>query len=150
MTASVGICYAYSPNGYYRTQWLCNVTGFRPTLAFERDLPAGVANPDGIIAVRTAADLPTDHELVVMSPMTARLVLPSVSLDAFEHPERAIYFFGPDTTFLSGDDLGGRSPDHIVCVPVASERANDELYSFVVAAIVLYDRMKRRPWLTKS
>lgn len=142
----VGICYAYTSNGYYRTQWLCNVTGFAPSAAYERGLTPDVPNPEGVIAVNTAADLPRDAELVVLSPQTARVIVPTISLDDFEHPERAIYFFGADTIFLSDDDFGGRAPDHVVYVPVASARENDEIYSFVVGAIVLCDRVLRRPW----
>jgi hypothetical protein len=146
MRDSVGICYAYSTHGYYRTQWLCNVTAFAPTLTFERGLPDDVANPEGIISVRTAEDLPRDHELVVLSPLTARIVRPTIALQDFEHPARAVYLFGSDMTFLSEVELGGRVPDHVVYVPVASQRECDEVYSFVIGALVLYDRSQRRSW----
>jgi len=141
--AFAGICYAYTGNGYHRTQWLCNVTAFRLDAAYERGLTPEVANPYGVIAVDTAADLPSDVELVVMSPKTARIVRPTVSLPDFTHPERAVYFFGADTIFLSDDDLGGRVPDHVVSVPNISPRESDELYSFAVGAITLYDRITR-------
>jgi hypothetical protein len=146
MPDSVGICFAYSTHGYYRTQWLCNVTAFAPTLVFERGLPADVPNPDGIVSVNTAEDLPLDHALVVLSPLSARIVQPTVALQDFEHPARAIYLFGPDMTFLSENELGGRAPEHVVYVPVASQRECDEVYSFVIGALVLYDRLTRRPW----
>lgn len=139
----VGICYAHPPNGYYRTQWLCNVTAFKPDAAYERGLPPETPNPYGITFCSTADDLPRDAELVVLSPETARIVRPTVSLPDFTHPTRALYFFGADTIFLSGDDLGRRTPDTVVSVPVQSEQERDELYSFVIGAIVLYDRMVR-------
>lgn len=140
MAAFLGICYAYASNGYYRTQWLCNVTAFAIDAAYERGLTHDVANPEGVIPVATAADLPEDCELVVLTPGTARLVKPTISLANFSHPERAVYFFGADTIFLSEDDLGGRRPDYLVSVPNDSDRECDELYSFVVGAIVLHDR----------
>jgi len=145
VTEFVGICYAWDPNGYYRTQWLCNVTAFPIDAAYERGLTPDVPNREGVIAVETAADLPGDCELVVLSPATARIIKPTVGLPDFVHPERAIYLFGADTIFLSEDELGGRGADHIVSVPNISDRECDELYSFVVGAIVLYDReVKRR------
>lgn len=143
MNAFCGICYAWVGNSYHRTQWLCNVTAFKLDAAYERGLTSDVPNPEGVIAVDTAADLPTDCELVVMSPETARLIKPTIALPDFTHPERAIYLFGADTIFLSEDELGGRSPDHVVSVPNISAREADELYSFVVGAITLYDRMVR-------
>jgi len=146
MDPFVGICYAYANNGYYRTQWLCNVTGFSPSAAYERGLTPDVPNPEGVIACSTAADLPNDCELVVLSPQTARFIQPTGSLFDFVHPTRAVYFFGADTIFLSDDDLGGRDPDHVIYVPNASAREADELYSFVVGAIVLADRRARAPW----
>lgn len=146
LSDSVGICYAYSTNGYHRTQWLCNVLGFNPNLAYERGLPIDVANPENIISINTADDLPTDHELVVLSPKTAREVHPTVSLQNFIHPSRAIYFFGADTVWLSENELGTRTPDHIVYIPVVSDNERDEIYSFVIGGIVLYDRTIRRPW----
>lgn len=142
----VGICYAYSPNGYYRTQWLCNVTGFQPSAAWERGLGVDVPNPEGVLPCATAEDLPQDASLVVLSPQTARIVQPTISLFDFVHPERAVYFFGADTIFLSEDDFGSREPDHVVYVPNASSQERDELYSFVVGAIVLSDRQARAPW----
>jgi len=138
------ICYAYSGNGYHRTQWLCNVTAYALDAAYERGLTPDVPNPEGVIAVATAADLPADCELVVMSPETARYIQPTVTLQEFVHPDRAVYFFGADTIFLSDDDLGGRQPDHVVCAPNVSPRESDELYSFVVGAVVLYDRLVKR------
>ena len=140
-----GICYASPPNGYYRTQWLCNVTAFPIDAAYERGMPDGLPNREGVIPVRTAADLPDDCELVVLSPKTARIIQPTASLGGFIHPKRAIYFFGADTTFLSEDELGGRVPDHVLWVPNKSDQECNELYSFVIGAIVLFDR-----WVTRG
>ena len=141
----VGICYAYSGNAYHRTQWLCNVTGFAPSAAYEHGLPADVPNPESVIRCSGPEDLPDDCDLVVLSPRTARLVSPTIELPDFEHPQRALYFFGADTRFLSPEDYG-RTPNAVVHVPTASDREADELYSFVVGAIVLADRQARAPW----
>lgn len=142
----VGICFAHTNNGYYRTQWLCNVTGFC-VQGYERNKPRDVPSYNGVIPVHTADDLPDDASFVVCSPHTARLVKPTVELPDFEHPEHVVYFFGADTIFLSADDLGERTPDHVVAIPVGSNREGDEIYSFVAGAIVLYDRLvKRGPW----
>lgn len=139
----VGICFAYDLNGYYRTQWLCNATAFRLDAVYERGLDDEIANPYGVVSVESADDLPLDCELVVLSPRTARLIPGQESLEFFEHPERAIYLFGADTRFLSEEDLGGRRPDHIVYVPNISDDERDELYSFTIGAIVLYDRLMK-------
>lgn len=143
MSPFFGFCFAWHPHGYYRTQWLCNVTAFRPDAAYARGVTPEESNREGVIQVETAADLPDDCTLVVLSPKTARLVHPTVALEDFTHPPRAVYFFGSDTTFLSADELGGREPDHVVSVTNLSDQECDELYSFVIGAIVFRDRLVR-------
>lgn len=138
-----GICFAYDKNGYYRTQWLNMVTCFRPDFAYERGLDEVTPNHHGLLACNSIDDIDPGLELVVMSPLaTAREVIPSTSLADFEHPRNACYYFGADFVWLSETELGERSRT-VVYVPNQSPAPADELYSFVVAAIVLHDRMTR-------
>lgn len=143
--AFVGVCYGPTPNGYYETQWLATVTAFGVDQAWQREPElSAAAQQCGVLSCVNAEDLPEEYTLVVMSPQTAREVHPVTSLHDFVHPENAVYFFGSDTTWLSSVELGGRVPDHIVYVPVISSNESDELYSFVIAGIVLSDRMRQR------
>lgn len=137
---SFGICWAYDKNGYYRTQWLCNVCAFQPDFAYERGLDEMTPNPYGILPCNSIDDIDPSLELVVLSPLaTAREVVPTVSLNDFVHPANACYYFGADFVWMSEEELGAR-PRTVVYVPNLSPDPADELYSFVVGAIVLRDR----------
>lgn len=137
---TLGMCFAYDKNGYYRTQWLCNVCAFKPDFAYERGIDEMTPNPYGILPCNNINDIDAGLELVVLSPLhTAREVMPSVSLDDFVHPTNACYYFGADFVWMTQEELGDR-PRTVVYVPNISPKPEDELYSFVVAAMVLRDR----------
>ena len=97
------------------------------------------------VHIETADDLPSDCELVVVSPIDAREVQGKINLTNFTHPEKAIYFFGCDFThenvtgtnnvMTKEDDLGSRRPDHYVYIDT-----QQDLYSFGAGGITLYDR----------
>lgn len=87
----------------------------------------------------TAFDLDPNIPLVVVQPLGGRYIQGNISLIDFVHPNSAIYLFGGDNDNLSSEeDLGGRNPDYLVYIPTAT---HDEMYSWVAASCVLYDRL---------
>lgn len=94
-----------------------------------------------VTPISTAAELPLDHELVVLAHPEGKYIKGTESLVTFQHPENAIYLFGGSHDVLSDeDDLGGRTPDHLIYIPSGEL----EMYAFMAASITLYDRMVKR------
>jgi len=81
-------------------------------------------------------DIPDDVEIVLLAPKNGHIVSGEISLHDFEHPENACYVIGPDHVHFQLD-LIPRPPDHIVYIPLDGYQ---EMYSWVSAGIVLYDR----------
>lgn len=90
----------------------------------------------GVNELRHGDDIPEGFELVVLSPEAGRYVQGTESLVDFVHPENAVYWFGSNHRHLTLDELP-RTPDAIVYVPTDSY---PEMYNFVCAAVVAYDR----------
>lgn len=86
--------------------------------------------------VATAADLP-DDPLVLVVPQSARNFTPTVSLLDFTHPADAVYLFGPNNEHLTDDDMGGRSPDHIIYIPTDT---TDEMFNYVACMVTMWHR----------
>jgi hypothetical protein len=90
--------------------------------------------------IRTAEELPKDSMLVVSAPKEGRTIQGNECLHSFQHPKNAIYMFGQDNVNLGEIELGNRVPDHLVYI----EAKTHELYAHVAAALVLYDRIRKR------
>jgi len=74
--------------------------------------------------------------LVVVQPKDGLHIQGTESLVTFTHPEEALYVFGSNHAHLVPEEvLGSRLPDYCVYIPVEYE-----MYSWVAAAVVLYDR----------
>lgn len=85
------------------------------------------------VAVSSLADQP--GTLVVAAPSHGRYYAAQEALSGFDHPDDATYFFGSDHRYLTPDMF---PPNHrSVYVPTQSA---DDMYSWVAAAVVLYDR----------
>jgi len=76
-----------------------------------------------------------DVQRILVQPRNGRHVRGESSLIGFQHPENAVYVFGPDMGHLQK----GEEFDHSVYVPQL--KTNVTLWSHQAAAIVLYDRM---------
>lgn len=132
------LCFCYLHSGWELNQWGYLVASFPVDEVFvigNKD-----ADMQGILKqstlIESAEELP-DAELIVAAPRKGRFVQGSVDLKTFNHPEDAIYLFGLDHVNLSEDELGGRTPDHMVYIDAEDKW---ELYAHVAAAIFLYDR----------
>jgi len=91
------------------------------------------------VEIQTADELPTDIPLVLFAPLQGRVFKGEVSLSRFKTTsfEDVIYLFGADHKILDEDLMGSRKPDISVYIETDS---NDEMYSFVAAAIALNAR----------
>jgi hypothetical protein len=75
--------------------------------------------------------------LVLVSPQSAKNHPGLEPLSEFMHPEECCYLFGPDHSALVMD----REPDHSVFIAYPGDLA---MFSWVSAAVVLYDRAVKR------
>ena len=139
----VAVAFHWTANSEHLTQWLVNVSAFGVEGWMIGTGVEELAARHGVNHADHWGHLPLDLPLVVLAPKTARDVTPRVCLLDFEHPKRALYYFGPDFTWLDGGVLGHPSLHEIVWVPNCSFAARDELYSFAIGAIVLYDRVAK-------
>ena len=135
----LGICFRHN-RGVIQTQWSYLCSMYNITLKWER-MCGDEPSEKGVIQIETAADLPKEPALVLVSPKTGRYLPGEVDLKDFKHPENAIYMFGGDKITLSEEELGGRKPDYIVYIPQATEF---DIHSPIAAGIVLYDRHIKR------
>ena len=85
--------------------------------------------------VDDASEIPGN--LVLVSPLTARLAPGCESLADFVHPLDACYVFGPDNTHLDAAVLAGRTAPRVY-IPTHTD---DAMHAHVAAAVVLWDRV---------
>jgi hypothetical protein len=69
---------------------------------------------------------------VLLAPPRGRYIQGETSLLDFDHPEEALYVFGPDNEHFSGLEA-----DHLVYIPTDSK---DEMYSWVACVVTMWDR----------
>lgn len=86
--------------------------------------------------IDSVSELPKDVKIVVCAHPGGRYIQGQVSLVDYEHPGDAIYLFGHDHQNLEPEELEGFDCDYVF-VP----SGKNEMYSYIAAAIVLYDRM---------
>ena len=90
-----------------------------------------------IVFVDISDDITEDYPLILLLPLQARYITPTIALNNFTHPTDAIYMFGPNHEHLSYEDFPNRQPDHIVYIPTDT---NDDMYSYNSYAITMWDR----------
>lgn len=101
------------------------------------DIPASSKPFKEAARLPMLGNLPRDATLVCMAPAAGLHVQGDVSLSAFEHPQDAIYIFGSNHHHLQAEcDF-----DYKVFIETSTHH---EMYSYVAAAITLYDRHKDR------
>lgn len=132
-----GVCFRYDRHGWIQNQWEFVLSHFVPDDVWVRGAPDDWKSYHKPVHIETAKELPKERPLIVLAHPQGRYVQGVESLGIFEHPKDAIYLFGGDDVLLTEEDDLGRKPDAIVYIPVKKY----EMYSFVAAAITLYDRL---------
>jgi len=128
-------------------QWMYVLSHWRPDTWYvihdSSYTPSIQDQNQNIVYISSADQLPTEPELVLLSPLVAHNYPGETNLETFTHPDNAIYMFGWDHEHLyppddpEGSELGSRVPDHKVYIP---NEMHFDMYSFVSCAVTLYDR----------
>lgn len=135
-----GVCFQREAKAWMQDQWSFCFSNFGIVEIWERGWCAGDSEIyQDVIPVSTADELP-DRPLVVLAPQDGRYFKGTQSLGRFNHPDGAIYMFGGSHQNLTPEELGSRTPDHIVFIPTVEY----EMYSHAAGYLVLYDRMVKR------
>jgi len=124
-------------------QWSWVFSNFGITEIWERDWDGGSDAKiyQDVTRIDTAVELPTDRELIVLTPIEGRYIKGDQSLVDFVHPENAIYLFGGTQSNLNDEeDFNGRVPDALVYIPTVKL----EMYGHVAAYLTFYDRYVKR------
>ena len=121
-------------------QWEYALCHFAPDVIYL----VGSERPEGfvyqnVVLIDDSSDLPPSSTLVLLAPLTGRIVQGDVSLADFVHPADAIYWFGPNIAEHMDPSvyMASRAPDHVVYVPTDSD---DQMYAWTVYAVVAWDR----------
>ena len=121
-------------------QWEYVLCHFKPDTIYL----VGSERPEGIVYQNTvlindAGDLPTTSELILLAPLTGRIVQGDTSLSDFVHPTNAIYWFGPNIAEHMDPSkyFVSRAPDHVVYIPVDTD---DQMFAHVAYSVVAWDR----------
>lgn len=131
-----GVCYRHDHNGEIMNQWEYILSNFNVENCWIRNAPTDFVSFHKPTQIQSADELP-DAPLVVLSHPEGRNYKGVVSIVDFKHPPDAIYLFGADHIIMSDDDIGEREIHSVVYVPSGQY----EMYSYVAASIVLYDRL---------
>lgn len=134
-----GVCYRYDLRSDIQDQWEHVLSNFGLTTdrVWVRGAPEDWQSYLKAPKIDTLADIAGTRPIVVLQHPEAREFPGTVSLVDYVHPADAIYVFGADNVILTeGDDLGGRAVAARVFIPTVAL----ESYSFVAAAMTLYDR----------
>jgi len=135
-----GVCFQRETKAWMQDQWSFCFSNFGITDIWERGWFGGDSEIyQDVIPVRTADELP-GRPLVVLAPKDGRYFKGTQSLVEFNHPADAIYVFGGSHQNLTAEDLGARTPDHLVFIPTVEY----EMYSHAAGYLVFYDRMVKR------
>ncbi len=134
------LCFCYNNNMWELNQW-----GYLLATFFVDEVYVIGTDPERVkdsgilkkaILIDTADELPK-AELVVAAPPDGKYIQGETPLSVFDHPEDAIYLFGPDMQHLSDKQLGDRKPDHKIYI---TPEGKYEFYAHMAAGIFLYDR----------
>ena len=133
------VCIILPDDRKYQKLWDYALMHFRPVSIYiiggdEKDL--GRKAMRGAISINAAGELPNDIPLILMSPKNARNYPGTLPLTKFNHPDKAIYMFGPDDNHVCDDHMGSRTPDVGVFIPTETD---DQMYAHVAYNITAWD-----------
>lgn len=121
-------------------QWAFALSNFKPDrLSVWSPCDADLRNRPLRGAAPVDAVTVSDSDVVVLAPPNGRHVRGEISLVEFDHPEHALYVIGPDGEHLTADRI--EVDYQAVYVPTDTV---DEMYSWVVWAVVAWDRRMKR------
>lgn len=86
------------------------------------------------IHILSLDEIPKEHQIVCMAPLTGRTIKGEISLHDYSHKENSVYVFGPDIKYINKDMIGDASYDKVY---IPSKK--NEFYSWVAAAITFHD-----------
>lgn len=133
----LGVCFVSPRNDEWRDQWDYVLSHWQPDRVWvvgqlwksNSLLNAGI--------VDTIDELPDIAPKYITAPDIGRYIQGETSLAQFEHPDDCIYIFGPDDNYLRPDEIDMTRIAGTIHISVPG---NPDMYSFVSAAVVLYDR----------
>lgn len=120
-------------------QWEYVLSHFQPDVLYivGPEVPEGFVYQSAML-IADSSDLPAELSLVLLAPLSGRIVAGETSLADFEHPTDVLYWFGPDLTeHMDPDVYLPRPADHTVYVPTDT---NDQMFAHVACAVVMWDR----------
>lgn len=143
---SISVCLALPDKPDLQKQWDFVLSNFPPAELFvigdsRNAPPTNVFAKNSAAYMLTADGLPRGRDLIVLAPPHGKYIAGTTPLHDFDHPDDAIYLFGPDHLFLSSDQMGQREHDAAVFIPTAS---TDDMYGHVAYAITVWDRGMKR------
>ena len=131
-----GVCIPKDINSWEQNQWSFVLSHWKPDKIYlVGDGPGELKGADCIDTV------PSWDNTVLLAPPNGYYFKGQTSLSDFEHPEDCLYIFGSNHHHLSTDYLGDAQITDSVYIPTDGHA---EMYSFVAAAVVFYDRMVGR------
>ena len=136
----LAVCFQYTEIEFERNQWDYVLSNFRPDKIFIQGnyftgIQLSKTTADAEI-ISDISELPKNMSLVVMAPKHGRYVAGEISLDKYEHPLDAIYYFGPNSRFNEKETFENIKCDKVY-IPTSSP---DDMYNYVAYAVTAYDR----------
>lgn len=136
-----GICWRYDNRPEIQNQWEFVLSNFGVTAdrAWVRGAPPDWRSYLDAPKIEKVDEIAGDRSFVLLAHPEAKL--PGlISLVNFVHPADAVYIFGADNVILTAkDDLGSAVLEDRVYIPTVQH----ESYSYVAAAMTLYDRLAK-------
>lgn len=87
--------------------------------------------------LETLEDAP-DVPIIILAPLTSRQFVPEISILDFEHPEDALYVFGPNNEHLMPEDVGGRE---YTALNIPTD-TTDEMFNYSAYLITAWERRR--------
>ncbi len=136
-----GICWRYDNRPDIQNQWEFIFSNFGVTAdrAWIRGAPDGFESYLNVPRIEKADEIASPGPFILLAHLEAKI--PGLtSLVDFVHPADAIYVFGADNVVLTmADDMGTAEFADKIYIPSVKH----ESYSYVAAAMTLYDRLAK-------
>ena len=137
MTVSVCITHEEDLSNTFNNQWAYVLSNFKPDKVYIK----GIDAEDRFLNYKIFQTIPpiiiSDYseiaeDIVFLSPPTSAIKPGTINLKDFTHPASCCYVFGANNGELSSDQ-----PGNVVFIQTDN---TDELFNFMVYAIVAWDR----------